>query len=66
MAIEEALRDTLMDGYEEAEEGLQVLFYQFITYMLTPLVATGTLNSILALDFDKWSRSDEFMDKVAG
>lgn len=39
--------------------------FQFIKYVLTHIVAVVTLESILALYFDKWSCSSSFMDAVA-
>lgn len=47
------------------DEEVQDSCYQFINYVLSHLVAAGTLDSILALNFDKWSCSDASMDAIA-
>lgn len=38
---------------------------QFIKFLLTHLVAEGTLDSIPVLNLDKWSCSDSFMNVIA-
>lgn len=54
-----------LDSFGLAEEGVLDLSYQFIKYMLTHLVVGGSIDSILPLNFDKWSRSDAFMNAIA-
>lgn len=41
---------------------MQDPFYHCIKYGMTHLVAAGKLNSILALNFDKWLCTDAFLD----
>lgn len=52
--VEKTLRDKILDGCEVEEDEVQESSYQFIKYVLAhlDLVATGTLDSILALNVD--------------
>lgn len=59
---EKAPKDILLDGYDAAEDGVQDLSYQSVKYVVTHMLATGTMDSILALNFDRYSRSDAFLD----
>lgn len=63
--VEETLRNKFLDGHEATEERVKDSSEQFIKYVLTHFVATATLDSVLALNFDKWSSSDGFMDAIA-
>lgn len=63
--VEQTLIDMFRECCEVTDEGAQHSSYQFITYVLTLMVAAGTLVSILEISFYKCSRWDAFMDAMA-
>lgn len=54
-----------MNGFEVEKSDVQYSSYQIIDYVLMRLVGVATLDSILALNFDKPSRLDAFMETIA-
>lgn len=63
--VEDTIKDIFLDDRQSADEGVQDSCYQFMKFFLTHLVAGDMMNSIVALNFDKWSRSDPFMNEIA-
>lgn len=60
--IDENIRDGLLGAYEAAAKGVQVIL---TVQTKTPhLIPADTLNSIFALNVEKLSRSDTFMDAM--
>lgn len=51
--LEETLGDSFLDLCEAVQEKVQHLSYKFLKYVVKNLVAAGTLDSILALIFDR-------------
>lgn len=63
--VKETRRNLFLNGFKAAEEAVQDFYYQYFKYMQTHMVEAGTMDMILAMNVDKWSRSDPFMETCA-